>query len=240
MPAAIGQLPLLLQISCTTTKNQRKCQFLKLTELVGCEGIPKHWLTPPSLSESSSNDDGRSALQQMKTGNIRSLLWKWMLGVGIMESGLYVLRCDQGASPVHDKINKDSNRTFMHDVEFAMKVQEFQLTRLLNAVAWHRHRHQPSTALIPFLYVQGMNVLAGMALFVTGSELDAFYLVVKMVETVCPLYVLPNLDGVRCGCYLMDSILQTIDAPLFTHLQKCGLSAEIYGFACLTCVPIPT
>lgn len=49
-----------------------------------------------------------------------------------------------------------------------------------------------------FSYVQGMNVMFGMFLYVM-PELDSFYSASLFISNHCPLYVQPSLEGVHCG-----------------------------------------
>jgi len=50
-----------------------------------------------------------------------------------------------------------------------------------------------------FTYVQGMNVLAAPFLYTLPSELEAFYCFSRFIESHCPLYVQPTLEGVHRG-----------------------------------------
>lgn len=97
-----------------------------------------------------------------------------------------------------------------------------------------------------------MNVLAAPFLYTMASELEAFFCFAKFIEEACPLYVQPTLEGVHRGLkvlyrllspieiltrfQLLDRCLKFVDPELFDYLRSKNLSAELYAFACKSCV----
>jgi len=108
-------------------------------------------------------------------------------------------------------------------------VTEDMLVRLLDAFVW-RNQERRTVHSFDFTYVQGMNVLAAPFLYIMPSELEAFFCFAKFMETSCPLYVQPTLDGVHRGLKLLDRCLKIVDPDLYGHLRSKKLSAEIYAF----------
>ena len=119
------------------------------------------------------------------------------------------------------KIKDDVFRTFKSNHDFWSHVNQDELIRILNAVA------------IDHGYVQGMNVLLGPFLYVSGSELDSYYFFNAMLTNHCPRYVLKNLDGVHSGCRLLDRCLQSLDAVLHKHILSKIRDIEIFAFPCI-------
>lgn len=64
---------------------------------------------------------------------------------------------------------------------------------------------QETQQCLGFTYVQGMNVLAAPFLYTLPSELEAFYCFSMFIETCCPLYVQPTLEGVHRGLKARNS-----------------------------------
>ncbi|CAH0493426.1 unnamed protein product [Peronospora farinosa] len=112
---------------------------------------------------------------------------------------------------------------FRGDPEFAQRVPEEKLVRLLNVFINElgsdpgdekqiegKHAHGGNLPLIR--YVQGMNVLCA-----------------------------PLLYGWKKGCALVDKCLQTLDPELYQHLLKRGITARIYALPLIlslfACVP---
>ncbi|ODV89062.1 hypothetical protein CANCADRAFT_29071 [Tortispora caseinolytica NRRL Y-17796] len=141
----------------------------------------------------------------------------------------YINLIHKGPSPVYAKIKNDTFRTLASDMEFKQRVPEEALIRVLNAYAWHtmaENSENPG-------YVQGMNVLAALFLYVCKSESESLWLFRTFIQKRCPTYIRSNLDGVHIGVKLLDLCLENIDKPLYKHLRKRGLTAKIYGFASL-------
>lgn len=118
----------------------------------------------------------------------RVRLWKRELGVRRISADEYLSLVAQGPHGTqHDRIMKDVDRTFKHDAEFQKRVSRGSLVRVLNAYA---HKYQDA------MYVQGMNVLAGVFLNVM-PELDAFYAFAHFARNYVPTFLMPQLQGVH-------------------------------------------
>eukprot|EP00299_Pterocystis_sp_00344_P016170 c8109_g1_i1.p1 GENE.c8109_g1_i1~~c8109_g1_i1.p1 ORF type:complete len:294 (+),score=56.43 c8109_g1_i1:56-937(+) len=132
------------------------------------------------------------------------------------------------AKRFHDKfgnaIANDTFRTFRTDPSFHEHVSQEALTRVLHAFAHFRDSRGETG------YLQGMNVLAGMFLFVM-PEPDAFTTLVVLVSSHCPTYFTPDLAGARAGAVLVDYVLEIFDPQLHQHLNSKNLTATIYAFA---------
>ena len=57
-------------------------------------------------------------------------------------------------------------------------------------------------------YCQGMNFLAGLAILVTRTEEESFWILSRLVEDMCPQYYAQNLIGVQ------------VDARVFSQLAS--------------------
>ncbi|CAG8583983.1 13176_t:CDS:2 [Ambispora gerdemannii] len=205
------------EILATTHRTERevKASLKKLRQIILDEGLPEENL--PKLDPSVQN--------LIRPISLRSRVWKHFLGVYHVSMAEYVRLIKKGRSCVYDKVRNDTFRTMATDQRFLQRVNEDMLILSGNTN-------------IP--YVQGMNVLAAPFLF-TMSELDAFFSFSTFIQTCCPLYVTPTLQGVHCGLKLLDKCLQILDPVLFDHLKNKNLTAEIYAFPMVltvcACVP---
>ncbi|KAJ3026088.1 hypothetical protein HK097_006531 [Rhizophlyctis rosea] len=132
--------------------------------------------------------------------SLRGKIWKLLLGTYRISAQEYVGLCERGQPPeVWDKIKNDTFRTFKVDERFKERVGERVIARVLGCFVW-KVQDLPQSRFynLKFSYVQGMNVLAGPFLYVM-PELDAFYAFTHFIQTACPLYVQPQLEGVHCG-----------------------------------------
>ncbi|KAF8530535.1 bub2 protein [Hysterangium stoloniferum] len=163
---------------------------------------------------------------------LRPRVWKILLAVNDVSADEFAGYVARGACSVREKIRNDTFRTLATDRGFKERVSEEMLVRLLEAFVWRNHDRQnsPHAPRLNFTYVQGMNVLAAPFLYTLPSELEAFYCFSRFIETCCPLYVQPTLEGVHRGLKLLDRCLNTVDPELFSHLRSKNLSAEIYAF----------
>jgi len=163
---------------------------------------------------------------------LRPRVWKILLAVNDVSADEFAGYVARGACSVREKIRNDTFRTLATDRGFKERVSEEMLVRLLEAFVWRNHDRQklPRPPRLNFTYVQGMNVLAAPFLYTLPSELEAFYCFSQFIETCCPLYVQPTLEGVHRGLKLLDRCLNTVDPELFNHLRSKNLSAEIYAF----------
>jgi cell cycle arrest protein BUB2 len=188
------------------------------------------------------NDSDAKILQLRKmvlaygiTPALRGIIWKLLLGVETIDSKTYLTLVKSGPSNKDDKIKDDANRTFGSDNEnFWSRVKEDQIIRVLNAFATSKSKetnidindkdnHQVCG------YVQGMNVLLGILLYVM-PELDAFTAFSCLCNKHFPRYLYMNLDGPHHGCELFEKCLQILDFDLYKHLKK-RLDSKIYAFS---------
>ncbi|CAG8555852.1 3084_t:CDS:2 [Ambispora leptoticha] len=205
------------EILATTHRTERevKSSLKKLRQIILDEGLPEENL--PKLDPSVQS--------LIRPISLRSRVWKHFLGVYHVSMAEYVRLIKKGRSCVYDKVRNDTFRTMATDQRFLQRVNEDMLIRVLNAFAW-KLKFSGNTN-IP--YVQGMNVLVAPFLF-TMSELDAFFSFAAFIQTCCPLYVTPTLQGVHCGLKLLDKCLQILDPVLYDHLESKNLNAKIYAF----------
>ncbi|RIB05317.1 rab-GTPase-TBC domain-containing protein [Gigaspora rosea] len=205
------------EILNTTHRTERevKASLSKLRRMILLEGLPEENL--PKLAPSVQN--------LIRPTSMRSRVWKHFLGVYHVSANEYIRLIQKGKSCVYDKVRNDTFRTLATDKKFLERVNEDMLIRVLNAFVWKMKSSGNKTV----TYVQGMNVLAAPFLF-TMSEIDAFFSFATFIQTCCPSYVTPTLQGVHCGLKLLDQCLQIIDPKLFNHLRLKSLTAEIYAF----------
>jgi cell cycle arrest protein BUB2 len=137
----------------------------------------------------------RAAVNGLTSPEERCQIWRLCLGIiAPVSVEAYQIRVSRGKSEVYDKIKKDTTRTFKNDTEYHAKVSEAALIRVLNALA---HEQVDKNTVSP--YVQGMNVIAGMLLYVMPSEAEAYECFSAFVTMFSPRYYQPMLDGVHVG-----------------------------------------
>ncbi|RAW41063.1 hypothetical protein PC110_g2766 [Phytophthora cactorum] len=184
--------------------------------------------------------------------SLRGRVWKAFLGVeSNVDMTKYAALVGRGASHYDGDIRNDTFRTFRGDLEFAQRVPEEKLVRLLNVFINElgsnpgeekqedgenaRNGNLPSIR-----YVQGMNVLCAPLLYVL-PEPDAYHTFCQLIVRHCPHYMAPQLKGVEKGCALVDKCLQTLDPDLYRHLSSRGITARIYALPLIlslfACVP---
>lgn len=163
------------------------------------------------LDQVESDEGGNSST--------RPYVWAVLLNAPPRNADEYIRYVRQGPSPMAQKIQNDVSRTLVVESQFHSRVSQSSLSRLLNAYVWKRGA----------LYVQGMNVLASPFLYACKSENQAFQFFDRLLQNECPLYVLPNIDGVHRGAKLLDKCLEVLDHRLYTYLLSKGLTAKIYA-----------
>ncbi|KAJ3379535.1 hypothetical protein HDU92_006625 [Lobulomyces angularis] len=162
--------------------------------------------------------------ENMAVCTLRGKIWKILLGVYKVNAKEYTDLVEKKESENFDKIKNDCFRTLKTDKNFLFKVDFDMISRVLNAFVW-KTKNQPVSRLInlKYSYVQGMNVLAAPFLYVM-PELDAFYSFTNFIQSNCPLYVQPALEG------LLDKCLKVVDLELYKYLKNKKLNASIYAF----------
>ncbi|KAI9906130.1 hypothetical protein PsorP6_014154 [Peronosclerospora sorghi] len=184
--------------------------------------------------------------------SLRGRVWKAFLGVEKdVDMTKYAALVGRRASRDDGDIRNDTFRTFRGDLEFAQRVPEEKLVRLLNVFIkelgsspreemQEESEHARGGNLPSIRYVQGMNVLCAPLLYVL-PEPDAYHTFCQLIVRHCPHYMAPQLKGVEKGCALVDKCLQTLDPDLYQHLSKRGITAQIYALPLIlslfACVP---
>ncbi len=172
-----------------------------------------------------------AALSSAQPNLARTLLRGW---VGAEE---YLKLVARGPSKRFPLIRDDSFRTFNSSDKarnpFLRNVPEQAIVRVCSAFD---HKFGP----LQWEYCQGMNVYAGMFLYVM-PELDAFNCFALFCTQAIPQYWQANHIGVEAGCKLVDRILNAVDEELYTCLARppansaspTGLTAILYAFPCV-------
>ncbi|KAE9137993.1 hypothetical protein PF010_g1103 [Phytophthora fragariae] len=208
-------------------------RWRELKRLVIVHGLPRDEGSTPSLC------------------TLRGRVWKAFLGVeSDVDMTKYSALVGRGASHYDGDIRNDTFRTFRGDSEFAQRVPEEKLVRLLNVFINElgsnpdRDEKKEDGELggnLPSIrYVQGMNVLCAPLLYVL-PEPDAYHTFCQLIVRHCPHYMAPQLKGVEKGCALVDKCLETLDPDLYRHLSSRGITARIYALPLIlslfACVP---
>lgn len=176
------------------------------------------------LTRSSVERLGRLEIYDyLLKGHERENIWKFLLNIQDYSVENYVKLISLGPSPLYSKIKKDTERTFKKDVQFAQKVDENQLIRVLNAFVWKEMR-APVNPQNKLSYVQGMNVYAAVFLYVM-PEPDAFYAFSSFSKNFCSLYIQPSLEGVHLGLGHFYKCLEYLSPNLVSHLNNCGITS---------------
>uniref|UniRef100_A0AAV1VBD8 Rab-GAP TBC domain-containing protein n=2 Tax=Peronospora matthiolae TaxID=2874970 RepID=A0AAV1VBD8_9STRA len=214
-------------------------RWRELKRLVIVHGLPR---------DEASTLDANSSLC-----SLRGRVWKTFLGVeNDVDMTKYAALVGRGASHYDGDIRNDTFRTFRGDPEFAQRVPEEKLVRLLNVFINElganpgkektpEEGEQVRDGNLPSIrYVQGMNVLCAPLLYVL-PEADAYHTFCQLIVRHCPHYMAARLQGVEKGCALVDKCLETLDPDLYQHLFRRGITARIYALPLIlslfACVP---
>jgi cell cycle arrest protein BUB2 len=166
--------------------------------------------------------------------SLRGRVWKALLGVeSDVDMTKYAALVGRGASHYDGDIRNDTFRTFRGDSEFAQRVPEEKLVRLLNVFINElgsgpedEAREDGGGNLPSIRYVQGMNVLCAPLLYVL-PEPDAYHTFCQLIVRHCPNYMAPQLKGVEKGCALVDKCLQTVGHWRLNEWRDGGLTAAV-------------
>lgn len=179
--------------------------------------------------------------------SLRGRAWKALLCVGgDVRSDAYIEAVRLGPQPlVAGKIDADRRRTFHRNAAFrAAVLSGDRHVRLLNAFAHRALRSNigssgssgsslivggnraAAAALAPAGYVQGMNLVAGMLLYVL-PEPDALACFEAIALRELPLYFAAGIPGALQGAALAVRCLGAVDAELHAFMAKAGLRPEI-------------
>lgn len=205
-----------------------KKSLQRLRQLILLEGLP------PETEEEIENRLGPNS-----KCSLRGSIWKILLNVKHIDSEKYInlLKREYSDKVTYQKIRNDVHRTFMNDEDFARSVSQDMLSRCLNAFA---SSCKDSTGRSKEVrYVQGMNALCGVFLYVL-PEVDAFFTFSTLISENFIQYVLPNIDGVHSALNLLDLILLNVDPKLHQHLHDHRFSTSILTpplLSLATCTP---
>lgn len=139
----------------------------------------------------------------------------------------YVDLARAGKCQRYSLVRDDSFRTFRSYHDFHKVVPEQSIVRVCNAF-------DRKFASAKWQYCQGMNVYAGVFLYVM-PELDAFNVFSTFCTQYIPLYWKSNHIGVEAGCKLLDRVLFVVDPELYHHLhsREIRLHAILYAFSAI-------
>lgn len=165
----------------------------------------------------------------------RPFIWKVLLpSLSIYSAAEYQKQVLRGPSLVATKIRLDIDRTFKHDPDFKLKSDNGEkLYRLLNSFAWFVSLEEDgngSRVSITSPYVQGMNVIAGVLIYVM-PELDAYNCFKYLATTIFPRILQPDLSGVHKCLRLVDTYLNIVDSELSQRLAAKKIMPEMWAFA---------
>lgn len=140
----------------------------------------------------------------------------------------YIELVRRGPSERYHLVRDDSFRTFRtkgEDNQFWSVVPEQAIVRVCNAFDLKFSKSHKIE------YCQGMNVYAGVFLYVM-PELDAFNMFSIFCTEYIPMYWKSNHIGVEAGCAIMDSIVEKIDPAIHNHFKQCNppLKAILHSF----------
>ncbi|CAL5976374.1 Rab-GTPase-TBC_domain-containing protein [Hexamita inflata] len=158
------------------------------------------------------------AINQGVPHKLRSLCWKLFLQLPEIDVDQYVQLVHRGPCEFADKIQKDTHRTFTNNLLFTEQVNESSLIRVLNATIWFRECR----------YVQGMNVIAGVLLYVL-DEPEAFFALQSVINRTSS-YLKPGIAGTSNGCKIVDKLLFRLDPELSNKFKQQKLSANLFAF----------
>jgi hypothetical protein len=122
-----------------------------------------------------------------------------------------------GPSIAYDDIDKDIGRTFPDSIRAPQLV--VCLERVLRAYSWHNP---------PVGYAQGMGFVAYFALTLF-DEYNAFRMLAYIIEHVVPTYYGFTLSGAVVDVRVLTDLLESKDPVLFQHMQRLGLTLEMFA-----------
>jgi len=188
--------------------NECQQNLHKLRQLILLEGLP-----------AESEQEVSNRLGDNSVCSLRGLIWKILLNVKTLDGEKYIGLLQRGKprNEIYQQIRKDVPRTFMSNKDFASSVSQDKLSRCLSAFAHQCSDSQGKASKLG--YVQGMNVLCGVFLYVL-PEVDAFYTFSTFIMEHAYLYVVPSIEGVLVGSKLVDKVLSNVDPELYKHLHE--------------------
>lgn len=153
--------------------------------------------------------------------SLRGLLWKALLGIGVVDADEYASLVRKGPSTDDSRVREDARRTFAKSDDFTTRVPTDKIIRLLNAyVLWRGNCRG--------VYAQSMSLLAAPFLYVM-PEPDAFHCFRAFLDGKVRSYV-QRYAGARSACQLLDKCIKSRLPELNAVLIRHGLNAEVYAF----------
>lgn len=153
--------------------------------------------------------------------SLRGLVWKALLGIGVIESDEYYNLVRRGPSSDDSRVREDARRTFSKNDDFTTRVPTEKMIRVLNAYVWSCGNKRG-------VYAQSMSLLAAPFLYVM-PEPDAFHCFRVFLQEKVPSYV-QRYAGARYGCNLLDQCLRVTHPVLHKLFESHDLNAEVYAF----------
>lgn len=153
--------------------------------------------------------------------SLRGLLWKALLGIGVVDADEYASLVRNGPSIDDSRVREDARRTFAKSDDFTTRVPTDKIIRLLNAyILWRGNCRG--------IYAQSMSLLAAPFLYVM-PEPDAFHCFRAFLDGKVRSYV-QRYAGARSACQLLDKCVKSRLPDLNVVLTRHGLNAEVYAF----------
>lgn len=153
--------------------------------------------------------------------SLRGLLWKALLGVGLIDADEYATLVTSGPSVDDSRVREDARRTFAKSDDFNTRVPTDKIIRLLNAYVRCRGN-------VRGIYAQSMSLLAAPFLYVM-PEPDAFHCFRTFLDAKVSTYV-QRYSGARSACALLDRCVESVLPELHSVLAEHSLYAEVYAF----------
>ncbi|TNJ27606.1 Rab-GTPase-TBC domain-containing protein [Giardia muris] len=169
----------------------------------------------------------RRVVREAFPEGVRVAAWLVLAGAEEADADGYRRLLGQGPASSAAKIARDAPRTFRGATDFGARVEPGAITRVLNAAMHDLGAH----------YVQGMNALCGVLVYV-GGELLGFALFRRLCRLL-PTYFGEGaregdgLVGCAAGCALVERVLEAADCELLHHLRRHGMAGPLLGYGTL-------
>lgn len=180
----------------------------------------------------------------------RARVWKLLLRVSSITPKAYVELVKMKKAEKYGKIKDDDFRTFSNNKAFNARVKVETINRFLNATANYLEKPNvsPYGLYTNVGYIQGMNALAGIILYVfadedgveiqpkNGNERKAFELIreteafscfIRILTCCVPMYIQLNVDGAHAAVTLIDNyIIKEVDLELYQRFCSCSTKPD--------------
>lgn len=180
----------------------------------------------------------------------RARVWKLLLRVSSITPKTYVELVKMKKAEKYKKIKDDDFRTFSNNKAFNARVKVETINRFLNATANYLEKPDisPYGLYTNIGYIQGMNVLAGIILYVFADkdgvevqpkdddenkafelirETEAFSCFIRILTCCIPMYIQLNVDGAHAAVTLIDNyIIREVDPELYSRFCSCSIKPD--------------